>query len=256
MVHPFIIEPQTYTEFENDAEQIEKCKEWGLLSEKAAKTKMFTYKGHGSQLSCSIIGFADKMTAVVAFDNGQKHCIHPSYLKEMQAANYGSKAAVLTEEAANQEAVAEELSAAPEIAELEAMEVEATPAVQVEETELQPVKVKAPPKEKAKKEKKAKLELPEEKVKMTATVKQFTTVPNNFSDTEDEVVIYEAVSIEDPAIAIEDAWSSHSATLKKFELEIGDIIHFEGKIVAKKLTKHPIPYKINNPAKIQKNKPE
>lgn len=91
---------------------------------------------------------------------------------------------------------------------------------------------------------------------MVATVKEFTTVPNNFSDTDDEVVIYNAVAIQDPAMEIGDAWSSHSATLKKLELEIGDILHFEGKIVAKKLTKHPVPYKINNPAKIQKEKSE
>ncbi|MNR64158.1 hypothetical protein D3C85_1867030 [compost metagenome] len=49
-----------------------------------------------------------------------------------------------------------------------------------------------------------------------------------------------------------EAWSSHSATLKKQELEIGDVITFEAKIVAKKLTKHPVAYKINNPAKIKK----
>ncbi|MDF2662579.1 MAG: hypothetical protein K0Q94_5370, partial [Paenibacillus sp.] len=92
----------------------------------------------------------------------------------------------------------------------------------------------------------------EDKVKMTATVQEFTTVPNNFSDNDDEVIIYEAVSITDPEIEVGVAWSSHSATLKKLGLAVGDTISFEGKIVAKKLTKHPVPYKINNPAKIQK----
>ncbi|MNY77660.1 hypothetical protein D3C86_2176390 [compost metagenome] len=48
------------------------------------------------------------------------------------------------------------------------------------------------------------------------------------------------------------AWSSHSATLKKLELAIGDTVTFECKIVAKKLSKHPVPYKINNPGKMQK----
>ncbi|MBJ8193109.1 hypothetical protein JDS79_40945, partial [Bacillus cereus] len=71
-------------------------------------------------------------------------------------------------------------------------------------------------KPKAKKGKAPKLELPEEKVKMTATVQEFTTVPNNFSDTEDEVIIYEAVAITDPPLEVGVAWSSHSATLKKF----------------------------------------
>lgn len=103
-----------------------------------------------------------------------------------------------------------------------------------------------------KKEKKQKLQLPEEKVKLSAIVKEFTTVPNHFSDNDDEVVIYEAVTIIEPETEIGEAWSSHSATLKKNELAIGDKITFEAKIVAKKLTKYPVPYKINNPAKIQK----
>lgn len=89
MVHNFIIAPQTYISFENEAEQIEKCKEWSLLSEKAAKSKAFFYKRNGISLPCSIVGYVDKLTAVISFENDQKHCIHPSYLKEMQAANYG-----------------------------------------------------------------------------------------------------------------------------------------------------------------------
>ena len=59
------------------------------------------------------------------------------------------------------------------------------------------------------------------------------------------------------------AWCSHSKTLKKFELVPGEIIEFDGKIVAKKLPKGkevedefvvevPILYKINNPSKISK----
>jgi hypothetical protein len=103
-----------------------------------------------------------------------------------------------------------------------------------------------------KKSKKEKIELPEGKVSLTATVQEFTTVPNHFSDTDDEVIIYEAVSITDPAVELGTAWSSHSATIKKLELAVGDKITFEAKLVAKKLTKHPVPYKINNAAKIQK----
>ncbi|WP_169081650.1 hypothetical protein [Paenibacillus sp. PL91] len=262
MVHSFIIEPITYIAFENEAEQIEKCKEWSLLSDKASKTKAFFYKGNGMNLPCSIIGYVDKMTAVIAFDNEQKHCIHPSYLKEMQASNYGQKnAATAAEETPGTElveqAAIESSNAEPHLpeTELEPQPETASPGEEAEHQAPEPEPA-APPKGKAKKEKTPKLQLPEEKVKMSATVKEFTTVPNNFSDTEDEVVIYEAVSIVDPAIEVGEAWSSHSATLKKFELEIGDTIHFEGKIVTKKLTKHPIPYKINNPAKIQKETSE
>ncbi|SFE74883.1 hypothetical protein SAMN04487969_10675 [Paenibacillus algorifonticola] len=295
MEYAFVIEPQHYEPFENDEEQLEKCQEWGLLSEKASKAKTFYYKGNGLNVVCSIVGFVDKMTAVIQLDNDQKHCIHPSYLKEMQAASYGAKhtahaeaseasdgsgseAAAATGEAQGAEGNAdasfeaeaetgmsstksveemleeagfafdsvESAAAIPdaveEAASTDAADSASDPAEQTEEK----------PKSKAKKEKAPKLVLPEEKVKMIATVKEFTTVPNHFSDNDDEVVIYEAVSITEPETPVGEAWSSHSATLKKQELEVGDIITFEAKIVAKKLTKHPVAYKINNPAKINK----
>lgn len=91
MGYSFIIEPAAYIAFDSEAEQLAQCKEWGLLSEKASRTKTFVYKGNGMNLTCSMIGYVDKMTTVIAFDNEQRHCIHPSYLKEMQAANYGQK---------------------------------------------------------------------------------------------------------------------------------------------------------------------
>ena len=166
------------------AEQLEQCKEWGLLSEKAAKTKAFFYKGNGMNLPCGIVGFVDKMTAVIEFDNKQLHCIHPSYLKEMQAANYSQKGAGTADsteaEVLELETLQEDAPATVEAS------VEATDEASVEELEVKKVP-KEPKKEKAKKEKAPKLQLPEEKVKMIATVKEFTTVPNNFSDTEDEV---------------------------------------------------------------------
>lgn len=244
MVYAFVIEPGTYNPFETEAELIDKCKEWGLLSEKAAKAKTFYYKGYGLNTVCSIVGFVDNMTAVIEFENKQKHCIHPSYLKEMQASSFGQRFI----------SAAEELTAGPEAVEPAATvsrePVAEAPSAEAPATEAAP---EAPaPKTKAKKEKAPKIELPEDKVKMTATVKEFTTVPNHFSDTDDEVIIYEAVSMTEPDTELGEAWSSYSATLKKLELEVGDTISFEAKIVAKKLTKHPVPYKINNPAKIQK----
>lgn len=254
MLHTFVIKPETFIAFEDEAEQIEQCKEWGLLSGKAAKTKAFFYKGNGMNLSCSIIGYADRMTAVIQFENEQQHCIHPSYLKEMQAANYGQKVSLVSEESAQTEGAELDIQLDEAVGEAmaESDEETKTAAAATEKTDLEAPAAEAKPKSKAKKEKAPKLQLPEEKVKVTATVKEFTTVPNNFSDTEDEVVIYEAVSILEPETALETAWSSHSNTLKKFELEVGDVLTFECKVVAKKLTKHPVPYKINNPAKIQK----
>ncbi|CAG7649355.1 hypothetical protein PAESOLCIP111_05848 [Paenibacillus solanacearum] len=288
MGYAFTIEPITYSAFEDETAQIDKCKEWGLLSEKAAKMKPFYYKRGSLQLTCSIVGYADQMTAVIELENGQKHCIHPSYLKEMQAASYGQRVGTAAEESAVPETAEADagmeaaaattggsggvMEAAPETGDSDASE-EAAPSVTqakaaanaddasadqhtaapaAEQPAVDKPAAEQPPKEKAKKGKAAKIELPEEKVKMTATVQQFTSVPNHFTETDDEVIVYEAVAIAEPALELGAAWSSYSNTLKKLELTVGDTITFEAKVVAKKLTKHPVPYKINNPAKIQK----
>jgi hypothetical protein len=241
MAYAFIIEPHTYHSFDNEDELMDKCKAWGLLSEKATKTKAFYYKGNGMSLDCNIIGFVDDVTAVIEFENKQQHCIHPSYLKEMQASSFSQRLTSAAEDTAEPKG-----GAAPA--------AEKSPkAEELPEAEGSTEAAEAP--KKAKKEKKAaatKVQLPEEKVKMTATVKEFTTVPNHFSDDDDEVIIYDEVFITDPETEIGSAWSSHSATIKKVELEIGDTITFEAKIAKKKLTRHPVPYKINNPSKMQK----
>ncbi|THF84571.1 hypothetical protein [Cohnella fermenti] len=281
MSHAFVIEPLLFFEFDSEDEQLEKCREWGLLSDKATRTKNYVYKGNGLNETVSIVGFVDKMTAVIEFENKQRHCIHPSFLKEMQAASYGLKsaaraendddpaasadeAAVLADEAAvlmdepssTEGAEAPEAASSIEVSEAAASiadsQAAASSSAVSSPSAAEAAEAAEPAKPKAKKGK-AKLELPEEKVKMVATVQEFTTVPNHFSDTDDEVVIYEAVRIEGPEeLELGTAWSSHSNTLKKLELAIGDTISFEAKVAAKKLTKHPVPYKINNPSKLQK----
>lgn len=270
MAYAFVIEPSEYVPFENETEQLDKCKAWGLLSEKAAKTKSFAYKGGGMNLVCQVVGYVDAITAVIEFDTNQKHCIHPSFLKEMQAAGYSQRLGAAVDKAAEaEEAEAEQPAAQREqaeqaeaLAEAIAGDEAAAGTGQAEDTaeEPQPSAAAEAPAAPAKAEadktkgktKKTKLQLPEDKVKMTATVQGFATVPNHFTETDDEVVIYEAVLIEDPETDVGAAWSSHSATLKKLELEVGDKLAFEAKIAAKKLTNHPVPYKINNPSKLQK----
>lgn len=245
MSYTFRIEPLTYSTFEDEIELIEKCKAWGLLTPKASKIKAFSYKGNRVNIPCSIIGYVDDMTAVIQFDNGELHCIHPSYLKEMQAGSYGQKNTVqessIDLEESSDNPSAQEPSSAPVDQSTPVASALTAPA------EDKPDKPKA-----AKKRTSKKLDLPEEKVTMTAVVKEFTTVPNHFSDDDDEVIIYEEVRIVEPELVIGDAWSSHSNTLKKLELEVGDQISFDAKVVAKKLTRHPVPYKINNPSKLQK----
>ncbi|EFM08657.1 hypothetical protein PaecuDRAFT_4451 [Paenibacillus curdlanolyticus YK9] len=274
MDYAFVIAPGTYTAFDSEADQMDMCKQWGLLSEKAAKPKTYVYKKNGKHLPCSIVGYVDAMTAVIELDNQQRHCIHPSYLKEMQAAQFGQRNTTASVEDAGETAAEAENTAGvaatePEQAAAAANDsIEAAAAVPAAESAPQPVSAEpettsstdgepAPlPKTKEKKGRAPKLQLPEVKVKMTAIVKEFTTVPNHFADEDDEVIIYEAAAILEPPLEIGDAWSSHSATLKKLELEVGDVLTFEAKIAAKKLTKHPVPYKINNPSKLQKTTPE
>lgn len=255
MSYAFAIEPSVgYTSFADGDEELDKCREWGLLSEKAARTKTFTYKRAGQSWTCNVVGFVDSVTAVISFENGQLHCIHPSYLKEMQAASFGQRGSA-AEAGSEAPTASEEESpdAGPQVqaAAEKAESVAELPAAKPASTE--PAKAATAKEPAAKGGKKQKLQLPEEKVRMTAVVKEFATVPNHFTEEDDEVVIYEAVAILEPALEVGDAWSSHSATLKKLELAVGDKLAFDAKIAAKKLLKHPVPYKINNPSKIQKN---
>jgi hypothetical protein len=249
MDYAFAIQPTAFTRFDDESELLDQCKEWGLVSDKATKAKAFYYKGNSMNMPCSIVGLVDPMTAVIELDTQQLHCIHPSYLKEMQAANYTQRGAALAEDGTAAEELETEAPEEKPPAKAKAAKAE----IIAEDGDTAPAeKAPATAKSKPKKEKAPKLELPEEKVKMNATITEFTTVPNNFSDTDDEVIIYEAVSILEPALEVGTAWSSHSNTLKKLELAIGDTVTFECKIVAKKLSKHPVPYKINNPGKMQK----
>ncbi|MEI2282376.1 hypothetical protein [Paenibacillus polysaccharolyticus] len=279
MTYAFTIEPPEYYALDNEDELIAKCQEWGLISAKATKLKTFYYKGNGLNLPCNILGFVDHMTAVIELDNGQKHCIHPSYLKEMQASSYstrglsGAGAETGTEQGYTAQAPDSAETSAQDYSSAELVnpeddmdgpdsfsELKGDPDGLVEEyigpqagnnadaTSETKSKTKAAPKTKA-----VKIDLPEGKVKMSGVVKEFTTVPNHFSDNDDEVIIYESVTITEPdVIEVGEAWSSHSATMKKQELEVGDVLTFEAKIIKKKLTRNPVPYKINNPSKIQK----
>ncbi|WP_020615017.1 hypothetical protein [Paenibacillus daejeonensis] len=243
MEHTFVISPGEFTALTTEESQIEKCQEWGLLSDKAVKLKAFVYKGGGRQLTCSVIGYIDAMTAVVEFKNGERHCIHPSYLKEMQAASFSQRIGAADPIARTDTPSTAVSSEEP----VEKPENESAAEAVTEDAEAT-----KPRKAAAKKEKKVKLKLPEEKVKLSATVKEFTAIPNHFTEEDDEVIVYENVRMLEPELEIGDAWSSHSNTLKKLELAEGDELTFEAKIITKKLTRHPVPYKINNPSKIQK----
>lgn len=244
--------PEQYTAFDNEDQALAFCKDWGLLPQKAAKLKIFRYKGQNLDIPCEIVGYADLVFAVIQVD-GELHNIHPSYLREMQNAHFGKIKLEEESEASEAGAIASE-----DLAETSSQSLaDVAPGASTAAAE--------PPKAKKSADKKtsdkppaAPVALPEGKVSVEATVAEFASVPNPFSDTDDEVVIFEQITFqhEGTATSLDTAWSSHSMALKKLELQIGDQLSFEAKLVAKKLNKHPVKYKINNAAKITKQNPQ
>ncbi|MDN3015376.1 hypothetical protein PH210_04030 [Paenibacillus sp. BSR1-1] len=239
-----------YESFRDEDHYKEKLKEWGLSSAREAK-KEFWYKDRNAQRIVTIKGFeaygnnGGFNTLVIEFQDGHLSCIHPAYLKEMQAGSFGKESLLTIEE----KEITEDTEPAPVIKE----------TVQKEESPKPKAKEAKPKKEKA-----PKLELPSDKVHFTATVKQFAMTYNPFNEENDEVVVLENVLIvQDNPLELGLAWCSHSKTLKKFELAPGDSLEFDGKVAAKKLAKgkdveeeflvdEPVLYKVNNPSKIVK----
>lgn len=234
-----------YEKFIDESHYAEKVREWGLSTTKEVK-KEFWYKERDHQRIVTIKGYetygqgGEFNTIIVEFQDGSLSCIHPAYLKEMQASSFG-KATIS-----------------------DVNEPSPAPAKKNEQPSTK--KQKKDKKETApKKEKQTKIELPEEKVHFTATVKQFALSWNHFNEENEEVVVLENVVIEqENPIEIGLAWCAHSKTLKKFELAPGENLEFDGKIVKKKLPNgkdveekfivgNPVLYKVNNPSKLKKS---
>ncbi|KLT20039.1 hypothetical protein AA980_04775 [Neobacillus vireti] len=248
-----------YETFRDEEHYKDKLKEWGLSSAKEAK-KEFWYKNRTYQRQVTIKGYETYgngggfATLVIEFQDGNVTCIHPAYLKEMQQSSFGKESMFTVEnkDPATSLPVGEVTKETDPAKDTESPKKEAA---------LKPAKVKEA---KPKKEKVPKLELPADKVHFTATVKQFALTYNPFNEENDEVVILEQVQIvQESPLELGLAWCSHSKTLKKFELAHGDLLEFDGKVVAKKLAKGKdveeefvvdtaVLYKINNPSKITK----
>ncbi|MGG1399076.1 hypothetical protein ABE288_14915 [Bacillus salipaludis] len=244
----------------------EKLREWGL----SASKEEFWYKERNYQRLVSIKGYEiygranDLNTLVIEFQDGNLSCIHPAYLKEMQQASFGKESMFRVDEKEEEKTVSQDSETeSSNLEEILATEPDENVESAAESTNApDPKKAKEP--KKPKKEKAKKLDLPSEKVHFTATVKQFALTYNGFTEENDEVVILENVTIvQDSPLELEYAWCSHSKTLKKFELEAGDKLEFDGKAAAKKLPKGKeveeeflvdvaVLYKINNPSKIVK----
>jgi hypothetical protein len=243
--------PEHYTAFENEEEAISFCKDWGLLPQKATKQKLYRYKGQNMDVPCEIVGYADLVFAVIQIGE-QLHNIHPSYLREMQSGQYGKSKPedieVLDGQVVESELVDTNLAETDWTYDEGSAAAKKAESVDVKKAEKKEKKTAEKP------VKEAAITLPEGKVSVEATVIEFASVPNPFSETDDEVIIFEQVSFlaNDETIPLESAWSSHSNAFKKLELQIGDKLAFEAKLVPKKLSKHPVKYKINNAAKISK----
>jgi hypothetical protein len=228
-----------YTTFDNEEDYAVKGRNWGLFGK--SPKKHFLYKNLTTQRQVTIKGYQDYKVLcilIIEFEDGNLSCIHPSYLKEMQSGNFGKE--LVSEEG--------EAGEAGEAASAQVIEPEA----EMMEVSLQEEKTVEKPAPKKQKEKKEKLELPVEKVKFSAKVKEFATKANPFSDTDDEVILLEdVVVLSDIPLVIGDAWCGYSNTLKALGLEVGNLIEFEGKVVDKKFNKE-IVYKVNNPSKLTK----
>lgn len=242
-----------YETFDNETHYKEKLKEWGLSAARDAK-KEFWYKEGTEQHPVTIIGYesygitGEHNTIIIEFQEGNKCCIHPAYLKEMQQSSFGKENIFTDTENKDRDPAPAEGKQAPAVAAV------------TDEQKPKKTKVTKPKKEKA-----VKVDLPAEKVHFTGQVKQLALTYNPFTEENDEVVIFENVNVlQEPPIFLDHAWCSHSKTLKKFELAAGDLLEFDGKIAAKKLPKGkdvpadqlvdvPVQYKINNPSKIVKN---
>lgn len=225
----------------------QKLKEWGLPSAK----EEFWYKEKDFQELVTIKGYEiygntnEFNTLVIEFPDGKQTCIHPAYLKEMQQSSFGKES--IWQEGKHSE---------PESKEGLREEAKKKTPPKAGESETQKTSLK--------KEKESKIELPTEKVHFTAKVKQFAMTYNSFTEENDEAIILENVEIHiDSPLYLDYAWCSHSKTLKKLEIAIGNCLEFDGKITAKKLTKGKessdefnfdvvVLYKINNPSKLKK----
>ncbi|MFC5471080.1 hypothetical protein ACFPPD_20530 [Cohnella suwonensis] len=229
-----------FSPFADEDDYADRGRGWGLFGK--TPKRQFWYKSSSAQYPVTIVGFEEYQSLnvlVIEFENGQLSCIHPSYLKEMQSGTFGRYA--VSEESEGTEADAPAAAVRGEGADADES-APAKPKAKASAKEKGATKAAAPKKEK--------IELPTEKVKFSAKLKEFATKTNPFSDTDDEVLLFEEVVIAgETPLVLGDAWCGYSNTLKALGLEVGNVLSFEGKVVDKKFNKEII-YKVNNPSKI------
>ncbi|MBU5591214.1 hypothetical protein KQI89_05505 [Clostridium sp. MSJ-4] len=81
-----MLEPKRdWKAFESIEEELEKLREWKLISSKSTEVKQFYYKGvyTNKPVECKVAGFVDN-NEIVLYVNGGLHSIHPDYFLDMQ----------------------------------------------------------------------------------------------------------------------------------------------------------------------------
>lgn len=236
-----------YHVFEDEEDYAQRGRGWGLFGK--APKREFWHKNKAAQRLVTVKGyqnFGNTNILIIAFEDGSLSSIHPSYLKEMQSGNFGKE--IVIEDIEDMGIPADSTGAV--ISDI--VDISDNPDSERGSEKKAAKKAAAPKKAKEPKVEIVKLELPVEKVKFSAKIKEFTTKPNPFSDNDDEILLLEdVVIVSDEPLVIGDAWCGYSNTLKTVGFEIGDLFAFEGKVVDKKFNKE-ILYKVNNPSKIVK----
>lgn len=85
-----MLEPKReWRTFESIEEELDKLREWQLISPKATEIKQFYYKGAYTEKSveCKVAGFVDD-NEIILYVNGELHSIHPDYFLDMQKKDF------------------------------------------------------------------------------------------------------------------------------------------------------------------------
>lgn len=228
-----------YQLFKDTTEMIEKTREWGINSQTGVK-ETFWYKNKNEKIEVRVVGLQKRgineqvEIAVIEFPSGDETCILPAYLKEMQSNRFGKEE--ITEQ--DEDVKVKKETKKPK------KEKKEKKVVDKKEKENKQIKLDLEPKPKD-----LPNQVPTEKVKLEFVVERFDTLYNPFNDKEDPIMILKEVMIEGNSNGIDKLWCSVSKTIEKHNIEEGQKISCEGKIVLKNYKKE-VQYKLNNPSKI------
>lgn len=92
-----MLEPKReWKTFESIEEELEKLREWQLISPKATEIKQFYYKGAYTEkpVECKVAGFVDD-NEIILYVNGELHSIHPDYFLDMQRKDFSKDISVI-----------------------------------------------------------------------------------------------------------------------------------------------------------------